>query len=85
MWGHPGKKLLFMGGEFGQGREWDHDESLDWHLLDYPQHAGVRDVIRDLQGALRLGEVGPCHLEVGLRLGDLLDILVVVQLRDDLA
>ncbi|GEP02618.1 1,4-alpha-glucan branching protein GlgB [Methylobacterium oxalidis] len=48
MWGHPGKKLLFMGGEFGQEREWNHNQSLDWHLLDDPLHAGVKDVIRDL-------------------------------------
>jgi len=48
MWGHPGKKLLFMGGEFGQEREWNHNQSLDWHLLDDPAHAGVKDVIRDL-------------------------------------
>ncbi|MEA1830539.1 1,4-alpha-glucan branching protein GlgB [Methylobacterium durans] len=48
MWGHPGKKLLFMGGEFGQEREWNHNQSLDWHLLDDPQHRGVKDVIRDL-------------------------------------
>jgi 1,4-alpha-glucan branching enzyme len=37
----PGKKLLFMGGEFGQGREWNHDSSLDWHLLESPLHAGL--------------------------------------------
>ena len=43
MWGHPGKKLLFMGGEFGQEREWNHDHSLDWHLLDDPLHRGVQD------------------------------------------
>ena len=40
MFGHPGKKLMFMGGEFAQEREWQHDHSLDWHLLDKPQHAG---------------------------------------------
>ena len=40
MYGHPGKKLLFMGGEFAQWREWNHDRSLDWHLLDDPAHAG---------------------------------------------
>jgi 1,4-alpha-glucan branching enzyme len=48
MWGHPGKKLLFMGGEFGQLREWNHDSSLDWHLLQDPLHAGVKDTVRDL-------------------------------------
>jgi 1,4-alpha-glucan branching enzyme len=41
MWAHPGKKLLFMGGEFGQRREWQHDEALEWHVLKYPLHAGV--------------------------------------------
>jgi 1,4-alpha-glucan branching enzyme len=48
MYGHPGKKLLFMGGEFGQWREWNHEESLDWDLLDSPLHAGVRRWVRDL-------------------------------------
>jgi 1,4-alpha-glucan branching enzyme len=48
MWAHPGKKLLFMGGEFAQEREWNHDISLDWHLLADPHHAGVRNLIRDL-------------------------------------
>jgi 1,4-alpha-glucan branching enzyme len=48
MWAHPGKKLLFMGGEFGQWREWTETESLDWHLLDDPLHAGVQKLIREL-------------------------------------
>src|SRR5690606_3227214 len=45
---HPGKKLLFMGCEFGQGIEWNHDQSLDWHLLEFDLQQGVRDVVRDL-------------------------------------
>jgi 1,4-alpha-glucan branching enzyme len=48
MYTHPGKKLLFMGGEFAQEREWNHDASLDWHLLDDPFHAGVQRLVRDL-------------------------------------
>jgi 1,4-alpha-glucan branching enzyme len=48
MIGQPGKKLLFMGAEFGQWREWNHESSLDWHLLDFPAHQGVRDWVRDL-------------------------------------
>lgn len=51
MWGHPGKKLLFMGGEFGQWREWNFAQSLDWHLLELPSdphHAQVRNFVRDL-------------------------------------
>ncbi|GEP11563.1 1,4-alpha-glucan branching protein GlgB [Methylobacterium gnaphalii] len=53
MWGHPGKKLLFMGGEFGQEREWNHNQSLDWHLLDAPHHRGVKDLVHDLNHAYR--------------------------------
>jgi 1,4-alpha-glucan branching enzyme len=45
---HPGKKLLFMGGEFGQWREWDHDRSLDWHLLESSPHQGLKRWVRDL-------------------------------------
>jgi 1,4-alpha-glucan branching enzyme len=48
MWAHPGKKLLFMGSEFGQWREWNETESLDWHLLETPIHKGVQLLIRDL-------------------------------------
>ena len=53
MWTHPGKKLLFMGGEFGQEREWNHDLSLDWHLLDDPGHAGLQRLVRDLNALYR--------------------------------
>jgi len=48
MWAHPGKKLLFMGGEFGQRREWNHDLGLDWHLLENPSHRGLLQLVRDL-------------------------------------
>jgi 1,4-alpha-glucan branching enzyme len=48
MWAHPGKKLLFMGGEIGQEQEWRSDGSLDWHLLEQPEHAGVQELVRDL-------------------------------------
>ncbi len=48
MYGHPGKKLLFMGGEFGQWNEWYHETSLDWHLLEYPLHQGVHRWMKDL-------------------------------------
>ena len=48
MWGHPGKKLLFMGCEFAQSREWNHDQSLDWHLLQHAPHSGVQRLVRDL-------------------------------------
>lgn len=48
MWGHPGKKLLFMGGEFAQWAEWNHDQSLDWHLAEEATHRGVQLLIRDL-------------------------------------
>ena len=53
MYAHPGKKLLFMGGEFGQGREWNFDQSLDWHLLEQPLHAGLRQYVRDLNALYR--------------------------------
>ncbi|HTY50659.1 MAG TPA: alpha amylase C-terminal domain-containing protein, partial [Steroidobacteraceae bacterium] len=53
MWGHPGKKLLFMGSEFGQKREWQHEESLEWHVLQYPLHAGVQRWVRDLNHLYR--------------------------------
>ncbi len=53
MWGHPGKKLLFMGCEFGQGHEWDHDAELDWGVLNDPGHAGLQRLVRDLNTLLR--------------------------------
>jgi 1,4-alpha-glucan branching enzyme len=48
MWAHPGKKLLFMGCEFAQGREWDHDKALDWQQLDIDAHSGVQHLVKDL-------------------------------------
>ena len=48
MWAQPGKKLLFMGGEFGQRSEWNHDASLDWHLLEHASHRGLLQLVRDL-------------------------------------
>jgi len=50
---HPGKKLLFMGCEFGQGLEWDSARTLDWYVLDYPLHQGVRQLVKDLNGLYR--------------------------------
>jgi 1,4-alpha-glucan branching enzyme len=53
MFGHPGKKLMFMGCEFAQEREWNHDHSLDWHLIDQSAHAGVQSLVRDLNRLYR--------------------------------
>jgi 1,4-alpha-glucan branching enzyme len=53
MYGHPGLKLLFMGSEFGQWREWNHDTSLDWHLLEHAPHAGLLRWVRDLNTLYR--------------------------------
>jgi 1,4-alpha-glucan branching enzyme len=53
MWAHPGKKLLFMGGELAQEAEWSHERSLDWHLLEDAGNAGVQAVVRDLNRVLR--------------------------------
>jgi 1,4-alpha-glucan branching enzyme len=53
MWTTPGKKLLFMGGEFGQWREWNHDSSLDWHLLGDERHAGLQRWVGDLNRLYR--------------------------------
>ena len=51
MWAHPGKKLLFMGNEIAQEQEWSEERSLDWHLLENPEHAGVQSLVRDLNRA----------------------------------
>ncbi len=48
MWAHPGKKLMFMGGEIAQWREWNHDSAIDWDLLDHPRHRGMQLLVRDL-------------------------------------
>ncbi len=57
MFGQAGKKMLFMGGEFGQWREWVHDESLDWHLLDFESHRGVQHWVSDLNHFYRTNPV----------------------------
>ena len=53
MWTHPGKKLLFMGGEFAQEAEWNHNQSLDWYILEYADHLGVQALVRDLNRLYR--------------------------------
>jgi 1,4-alpha-glucan branching enzyme len=53
MWSHPGKQLLFMGCEFAQPREWSHERSLDWHLLEDPGHSGIHALVRDLNRVYR--------------------------------
>jgi len=53
MWAHPGKKMLFMGCEFGQWREWNHDESLDWHLTQYDEHRQLQALVRYLNQVYR--------------------------------
>jgi 1,4-alpha-glucan branching enzyme len=53
MWSHPGKKLLFMGAEFGQRREWNHDTALDWWICEHPEHAGVQRWVGDLNRVYR--------------------------------
>ena len=53
MWAHPGKQLLFMGQEFAQWQEWSHARSLDWHLLDEGDHAGVQALVRELNHVQR--------------------------------
>jgi 1,4-alpha-glucan branching enzyme len=53
MWAHPGKKLLFMGGELGEWEEWNEQGSLHWNLLEYAEHQGVQSLVRDLNGVYR--------------------------------
>jgi 1,4-alpha-glucan branching enzyme len=66
MFTHPGKKLLFMGAELGEWREWNHNDSLAWHLLDEPLHAGLQRFVRDLQ---RLYRAEPALYEVDFEPG----------------
>jgi 1,4-alpha-glucan branching enzyme len=61
MFAHPGKKLLFMGSELAQEAEWSHERSLDWHLLERPEHAGIQSLVRDLN---RLYRAEPALWEV---------------------
>jgi 1,4-alpha-glucan branching enzyme len=61
MYAHPGKKLLFQGGEFGQWAEWNHGQSLDWHLLNYPMHSGLRRLIQHLNWIYK---AEPCFWEL---------------------
>jgi 1,4-alpha-glucan branching enzyme len=69
MWAQPGKKLLFMGGEYGQVSEWKHDESLEWWVTQFPLHAGVRSLVRDAnrlyrsEPALHRKDVDPAGFE----------------------
>ncbi|NRP75927.1 1,4-alpha-glucan branching enzyme GlgB [Ensifer psoraleae] len=69
MWGHPGKKLLFMGSEIAQDTEWDHERSVFWDLLDRPEHAALQMLIRDLNGiyrresSLQFGDYHPSGFE----------------------
>jgi 1,4-alpha-glucan branching enzyme len=69
MWAHPGKKLLFMGGEIAQEREWNHDGELAWAALADPAHAGIQALVRDLnglyqrEGALHHGDADPAGFE----------------------
>ena len=66
MWGHPGKKLLFMGQEFAQPTEWNHDIELPWHLLGNDRHAGVQRLVRDLNRALQgASGAAPARLRPG--------------------
>jgi 1,4-alpha-glucan branching enzyme len=53
MYTHPGKKLLFMGSEIGQWSEWNHDGSVEWHLLEHPEHRGLQRWVRDLNTTVR--------------------------------
>src|SRR5579875_1544163 len=53
MYAHPGKKLLFMGGEIAQRREWDHETELDWFLLDRSEHRGIQTLLKDLNKIYR--------------------------------
>jgi 1,4-alpha-glucan branching enzyme len=85
MWAQPGKKLLFMGGEFGQHSEWAHDHSLDWHLLDDPGHEGIRQLVGDLNDAYltrpQLGETDFDHEGFKWVVADDADQSVVAFLR----
>ena len=67
MWAHPGKQLLFMGSEFAQEREWSHERSLDWHLLERPSTRGIQTLVRDLNRALPRGPRSVAAVTVSAR------------------
>ena len=54
MFTHPGTNLIFMGGEFGQSSEWNFQQSLDWHLLQYDYHAGIQELVKDLTSFIKI-------------------------------
>jgi 1,4-alpha-glucan branching enzyme len=89
MYGQPGKKLNFMGTEIGQTAEWDHDDQLQWHLLDYERHQGVQNLVRDLnhlyrdEAALHDQDCDPKGFEWRLSDADESSILAHERISDD--
>ena len=91
MWAHPGKKLLFMGGEFAQWREWNHDAALDWFALDDEAHRGVKHLLTDLnrilleQPALHRGDNDPQGFQWLVADDSERSVIAFLRLADDTA